>query len=180
MKIEQNFSNYSAWHHRGRCLEALYQPITTISLADLLANKPPDTGKQTSVIPLETLDLEFQMVHSAFVTDPDDSSAWLYYRWLIAQLLKLTDPDTPDIIDMERTLNNEIEFFQADLLQLDPESKWILLTYAMLLEVNAKLQEDVSDDGSEIYSKLMVVDPMRKGFYQDVKDGHASILMETI
>ncbi|KAJ3339718.1 hypothetical protein HDU93_007834 [Gonapodya sp. JEL0774] len=60
-KINQNFSNYSAWHYRSTVLPNSFAP---------------------SEIPAQ-LHTEFELVRSAIYTDPQDQSAWLYQRWLL-------------------------------------------------------------------------------------------------
>lgn len=57
-KINQNFSNFSAWHHRVQQLRALG------------AQRPP-------------LQAELAYVREAILMDPQDQSAWLYYSWLL-------------------------------------------------------------------------------------------------
>ena len=176
--IEQNFSNYSAWHHRSRCLEALHRPIATISLTDLIKQEEGATEDvpQKGWVSLETLKIEFQTVHSAFVTDPDDSSAWIYYRWLLSHFLHLEKSE-----ETAEVLKDEVTFFEQELMEIDPESKWILLTYAVLLELrNRRDGHTSSQQIKKIYRKLCDVDPMRRGFYQDVENDRASILMEII
>ena len=37
MQIEQNFSNYSAWHVRTSVLQQLHEEVPAVSLDDLLA-----------------------------------------------------------------------------------------------------------------------------------------------
>ena len=61
-KIEANFSNFSAWHQRSKVYE-----------------KTGELGDK------DLLDKEFNLVNQAMYTMPDDQSAWLYHRWLIAQ-----------------------------------------------------------------------------------------------
>lgn len=52
-KINENFSNYSAFHHRSVYIQKLYSP----NVKDIL-------------------DSEFSIVESAIFTEPDDQSAW--------------------------------------------------------------------------------------------------------
>ncbi|XP_071885865.1 geranylgeranyl transferase type-2 subunit alpha isoform X2 [Anas platyrhynchos] len=58
--LARDFSNFSAWHHRGR----------------LLADGP---------LPPERLRQELELVQNAVFTDPQDQSAWVYLRCLLAR-----------------------------------------------------------------------------------------------
>ncbi|KXS11014.1 protein prenylyltransferase [Gonapodya prolifera JEL478] len=62
-KIDQNFSNYSAWHYRSTVL-----------------NKAFASGGLE-----EQLEKDFELVRSAIYTEPADQSAWLYQRWLLGR-----------------------------------------------------------------------------------------------
>ncbi|VDL76509.1 unnamed protein product [Nippostrongylus brasiliensis] len=64
--IAQNFSNYSAWHYRAVLLPRIQNAKTgSFKLSeDVVAD-------------------ELKKVTSAFFTDPDDQSAWVYSRWLL-------------------------------------------------------------------------------------------------
>ena len=58
-KINENFSNYSAWHYRSKLLTS--------------------SGRLEEKVRHAELDL----VQNAAFTDPEDSSAWFYHTWLL-------------------------------------------------------------------------------------------------
>uniref|UniRef100_A0A7N0V0N3 Geranylgeranyl transferase type-2 subunit alpha n=1 Tax=Kalanchoe fedtschenkoi TaxID=63787 RepID=A0A7N0V0N3_KALFE len=76
--IETNFSNYSAWHNRSAIL------------SHLLKKKASGFESQEKV-----LTEEFELVHQAIFTDPDDQSGWFYHLWLLQQTVK---PESPFLI----------------------------------------------------------------------------------
>uniref|UniRef100_A0A6Q2X5R6 Geranylgeranyl transferase type-2 subunit alpha n=1 Tax=Esox lucius TaxID=8010 RepID=A0A6Q2X5R6_ESOLU len=61
--IGSNFSNYSSWHYRNACV-------------------PFNNMKPLGVILAFS---EYELVQNAFFTDPNDQSAWFYYRWLLGR-----------------------------------------------------------------------------------------------
>ncbi|KAK9082490.1 hypothetical protein Syun_031693 [Stephania yunnanensis] len=76
--IESNFSNYSAWHNRS------------VILSHLLKENPQGLDSKHNV-----LKEEYDLVHQALFTDPDDQSGWFYHLWLLAQTAA---PDAPSLI----------------------------------------------------------------------------------
>lgn len=128
-KIEENFSNYSAWHQRSLLLPKIHATPESLE---------------------EAIKQELNLVHQAFFTEPDDQSAWIYLRWLLG-IIK----PTKEVIDKEIETCNE-------LLELEPNSKWTLLTKAILLKLG-----EHNEKVSEMVSKLKLVDPVHYNYYAD-------------
>uniref|UniRef100_A0A3B5KM27 Geranylgeranyl transferase type-2 subunit alpha n=1 Tax=Takifugu rubripes TaxID=31033 RepID=A0A3B5KM27_TAKRU len=68
--IGSNFSNYSSWHYRSTLLPLLHPESP---------DPPSPSGDQALV------SVEYELVRNAFFTDPNDQSAWFYYRWLLGR-----------------------------------------------------------------------------------------------
>jgi len=128
-KIEQNFSNYSAWHRRSTLFRLLYE-----TKEDLL----------------HALTEEFEFVKQAFYTEPADQSAWFYHRWLRAAGASFD------------TLKNELQMCN-ELLEIEPESKWVLLTKVFILR---EMKQDSEEEMKQILEKLQQIDPDRSCFYK--------------
>ncbi|KAL4595443.1 hypothetical protein ACB092_12G091600 [Castanea dentata] len=73
--INKNFSNYSAWHNRS------------VLLSNLLKRKAQVFFPKEKV-----LNEEYELVHQALFTDPDDQSGWFYHLWLLEQTVKADAP----------------------------------------------------------------------------------------
>ncbi|XAR62073.1 Protein geranylgeranyltransferase type II [Bertholletia excelsa] len=70
--INDNFSNYSSWHNRS------------VLLSRLLGKKGQESFSKEKV-----LTDEYDLVHQALFTDPDDQSGWFYHLWLLDQTIKV-------------------------------------------------------------------------------------------
>ncbi|KAL1222510.1 Geranylgeranyl transferase type-2 subunit alpha 1 [Cardamine amara subsp. amara] len=72
--ISNNFSNYSAWHNRS------------VLLSSLLARNAD------GFIPNKKIPEEYDLIHNAIFTDPDDQSGWFYHLWLLDQTVNVETP----------------------------------------------------------------------------------------
>lgn len=137
--IENNFSNFSAWHQRTKILSQLWKIDGGVSKDDL--------------------DEEFELVKQAMYTDPSDQSVWLYHKWLIQQVAH------DDIVEV---LHRELESID-ELYELEPESKWCLESlahYSRLLHQHTQATE-LLQKYNEYLHKLIAIDPDRKNRYID-------------
>lgn len=160
-KIEANFSNYSAWHYRSKLLPAIHAGAV---------------GSLSSV-----LRAELELVRNAFFTAPEDSSAWFYHRWLIAQLAPGAAGAVP-ASEYAALLEGELAMVD-ELLELEPDCKWPLATAAFLSHQLAEsgqstgcysmaLQaEGGGTSTSERFRLLQQVDALRERYYLDAAAG---------
>lgn len=131
-KIVENFSNYSAFHHRSIYIMAMLDQNCKECLAQ-----------------------EFSIVENAIFTEPDDQSAWWYYQFLISQATRrlfkqaaLSQPFTKahsdDIKCYLKIIRSHIELMNS-LLDLENKSKWAMVClaslYQYLIEAAAGLSE---------------------------------------
>ena len=78
-RINNNFSNYSAWHYRSvHC--AITRPSNYVFCRSKLL---PRVHQSQAGLPEAVHHAELELVQNAAFTDPDDSSAWFYHTWLL-------------------------------------------------------------------------------------------------
>uniref|UniRef100_A0A9J7YLT9 Geranylgeranyl transferase type-2 subunit alpha n=1 Tax=Cyprinus carpio carpio TaxID=630221 RepID=A0A9J7YLT9_CYPCA len=202
--IGSNFSNYSSWHYRSTLLPQLHpQPIHSHRVCE------------------EQLLKEYELAHNAFFTDPNDQSAWFYYRWLLGRgvcvcifncLCQLCDLPPGSVSDISNEHNLTVHWtekythrdcalytgehrerrsvacvcvcgrselsvekssvLQAELqscnqlLELEPQNKWCLLTIILLMRALDPLGHE--KETLAHFQTLKEVDPMRSSYYSDL------------
>jgi tetratricopeptide (TPR) repeat protein len=148
-RININFSNYSSWHYR--------------STLQILTNQ-------------ENVANELKLVQNAIFTDPIDTSAWFYLRWVLSNE------------NVNKDQKQELLDALEQLEELEPDCKCNKYLYILLLNINyiyiffyiglimAKcwltgsltLSDQCSSDKyGQYYKQLIKLDPLRKGHYED-------------
>ncbi|XP_050301888.1 geranylgeranyl transferase type-2 subunit alpha [Anthonomus grandis grandis] len=126
-RLNNNFSNYSSWHYRS-----------TLRKLDE-----------------SCIEEELNLVQSAVFTDPMDSSAWFYLRWVLSH----------PVLSAEKR-QEVLEAFEQ-LQELEPDCKWILLAKCWLTGSLVLSDSQYVDKRIQFYNELIKLDPKRKGQYQD-------------
>ena len=157
-RVEDNFSNYSAWHERSATLllEEAQKKKTREKNDD-------DDEKASSLLPppllsASLLEREYDLVRQAVFTDPEDQAPWLYHRWLLSQSVERfrrarkakkgsgDETTTAAVAAAAEALAATLEAEAAaceELLEAEPDRckcKWPLLTLARLSEARARLE----------------------------------------
>jgi geranylgeranyl transferase type-2 subunit alpha len=140
-KIQENFSNFSAFYYRSQIL-------------------PGYLGMVADDARLYVWQEELQLIENAVCTEPDDQTAWWY------QALLFSYDDTVFPLEPLRERLLEQGELLRELLEDSPNSKWVLLGLHRLLE---KLQIEFEEQ-RQILQKLQQVDPDRSQRYQELLD----------
>lgn len=85
VRIDRNFSNYSAWHSRSRLLVALHCGGGEQEESAALAEPARVAASTAAPLPPAVLEEEYELVKQAFYTEPLDQSGWMYHRWLLGR-----------------------------------------------------------------------------------------------
>lgn len=160
-KIERNFSNYSAWHHRAANLPRAFAGPTN----GLGASR--DGG-----VPADVLANEYAFVRQAFFTEPEDQAGWMYHRWLTAQTKNANEAFAApgeDAAAAAAAAKRDVFAGEADALRelcaLEPDCKWPALTLARLCDLQDT--EAGAAESAARFAELARLDPARRGFYCD-------------
>ncbi|XP_065314203.1 geranylgeranyl transferase type-2 subunit alpha-like isoform X2 [Gordionus sp. m RMFG-2023] len=116
-KIEQNFSNYSAWHYRSVLWEE------KVKMARELEKKDGEKSPQDALIQ-DITSKDSLILINAIYTDPYDQSAWFYLHWLIFHLNK-PELDNKDC-DMDKDKDNH--FFSSFFPNPNPMNRFSVAT----------------------------------------------------
>ena len=149
-KINEDISNYSAWHQRA------------LLLMRLASREDIDTGAKTELIRNEV-----NYITNAMFTDADDQSVWFYIKWFLrnGDILEFFSRDDyvkmlDDLVENIRMINNdELEFSGKD-------NNWCLKALNIIEGIQLKLGLHIERHSKEYLAKLEGEDPYRKEMYE--------------
>lgn len=165
-KISENFSNYSAFHHRSVFIKSLVSAT--------------NTQEENQTI----FEEEFAVIENAIFTEPDDQSAWWYYHFLLkfaVENLKL------DCNWLCNELNRQLDTLNS-LLEVEPASKWCMVAKVFLISTLLEViggdvamtgcdvdSSAVSEERLRMIEALCVLDPAHVNRYRYMQKNFASV-----
>lgn len=110
---------------------------------------------------------EIGIVQQAVFTEPDDQSAWFYYRWLLTSMLEQLESSPEDAASFLRSQAQWMD----ELLEMEENSKWVVVTLA---DIHSRLgvvaegssSEEAKARSVELYNRAVEIDPDHKRYYQ--------------
>lgn len=153
-KIQENFSNGSAFHYRSKLL-----PLMVV-----IRGNGEDLGVSVEE---QMLQEELELVKNAMFTEPDDQTAWWYMVFLLdwAAESRQKIGKLPYILqDLKDAIT---ELVQAE----DDQTKWGLLGLHTVLDHLNLLapEENLKTEMNSILDKLQALDPDRSNRYESMK-----------
>ena len=144
VKIEQNFSNFSAWHYRTKLLPIVFSDAEKLKLQ---------------------LERDFLLIRQAFYTEPEDQSSWLYHIWLISTMKNLLN------LEEYLSLLRREEKVCLELIEIEPDCRLAQLAVVrvqkeiLACDSNAAIRPSLLSSMIQRYERMLQLDPMRTHFY---------------
>ncbi|GME74888.1 unnamed protein product [Ambrosiozyma monospora] len=119
--INKDISNYSAWHNRSKLIEKLF-----ISSPDLKDDNDVYLQFFNAKDKLKFLRKELDLIKTAFYTDPDDSSVWIYLKWLFGDYYTKDLPKNESRKLLEDTIKDIDELNELETEDNGFDNQWCL------------------------------------------------------
>lgn len=181
-KINNNISNFSAWHNRTKLIPKIFSILHEIGDESLLQQDDYKLFQNPHTLLVHELDL----VKTGMFMDSDDTSVWLYLWWLltndifVSYLHENSDSHSyEEIIQGQLNTIAEVNELEKDDHEQGWDNVWCLKTTLLLNSLIKREQGNATlldEDAKVILQKLIEYDPLRKGRYLDQLNGVSPIL----
>ncbi|CUM67822.1 uncharacterized protein PRCAT00005529001 [Priceomyces carsonii] len=180
-KVNKNISNFSAWHNRTKLIPKIYQILLKVGKTGQFADE------QIFSDPYVTLLHELELIKTGMYMDADDSSVWLYLRWLLTDELFVNDLKShhqverksySDILTQQLEVVEELNELEIEDHPQHLDNCWCLKSIVLIKSlINRENKKDLmSDEIKELLLKLIKLDPLREGKYIDQLERKESII----
>lgn len=180
-KINNNISNFSAWHNLTKIIPRIYT-----ALIKLEKGSPWPEINSIFSSPRSILGHELELVKTGMYMDADDTSVWLYHRWLLSDEFFIADLKAQEkgheyyMSLLEKQLGVVSEVNELEKSDNGRENCWCLKTMVFIKTLMRKeLHDDpnvLDEDSASILRTLIDIDVLRKRLYLDQLKGLAPII----
>lgn len=154
-KVNENISNFSAWHQRATLI--------------------PEMIEQGQIRePIQFINQEFQYIINAIFTDAEDQSVWFYIKWFITNNCTVSQLDSNQYARLLQELKDAIEAINQDELEfLGKDNTWCLKLLVVIEKIQIeKLKISVNPRAVEYMKRLCEADPLRKNRYLAISENN--------
>ena len=193
-KIQDNFSNGSAFHYRSKLLPLMLEsrlPSSQHSVGSEKNNGRPSPAARYKVSLVLAREEWENILLNAIFTEPDDQTPWWYHRFIVSWAKPSADVGDEMVMEYE-TLLFEMADSLRDLLEVEKENdtlgdavdrdeskgakcKWAYIGLHMVLSTlleSKTLAEgeaaDLREEAGECLTELIKIDPNRRERYQNL------------
>ena len=194
-KIQDNFSNGSAFHYRSKLLPLILKSRLSSYDNDSNDSESPSKNERYNEILSLARDEWESILLNAIFTEPDDQTPWWYHRFIVSwakpteELLKESDELVLEYVDFLYEMVNSLR----ELLEVEKENdgmdnnsekrdeskgakcKWayigLHLVLSTLLDTKSlgeEEAEELKEEAKECLVELMKIDPNRRERYQNL------------
>jgi geranylgeranyl transferase type-2 subunit alpha len=175
-KIVQNFSNFSAFHHRSKLL--LLVSTCTTTNGDSWSPVPSSNSSSNSIVEAIASN-EWSLMENIMFTEPDDQTIWWYHRFVLDWVCQEKSNTEAESSWYKIWLQQQAETLQVLVEEAAAEEsggKWALLGYHLVLTRLVASADSNSEERDEWKTKihstldqLIQIDPNRSQRYEAMK-----------
>ncbi|EEQ42765.1 conserved hypothetical protein, partial [Candida albicans WO-1] len=179
LKIQKDFSNFSAWHNRTKLIPKIYNLIQQQQQKDgkIFGDLP---GIELFQNPILLLKNDLEMIKTGVYMSPEDTSVWLYLYWLLTDDLftnafKSHQQDYMNILHEQLQLINEVNEMEKEDTGQDNVGCLKSMIFINALIQNENNEPVLTEQVKSCLKQLAKIDPLRKNKYLDQLAGNAPI-----
>lgn len=145
--INNNISNFSAWHQRTVLLSKIFGENENESNAKMIHD-------------------EFAYITNAMFTDAEDQSVWFYIKWFIKNKVVRETLEPSEYARLLQELHSNVVMINQDDLEFSgKENNWCLKILIVLDDVLKNIGIETCIEKKKRLEQLINADPLRKNRY---------------
>lgn len=170
-KVNNNISNFSAWHNRSKLIPKIYDLFKEVNLNVINSNEVTKKAFGIFKDPHSILHHELKLVNTGMYMDVEDTSVWLYLYWLLSDKLftnGLEHSKYMEILQTQLLIIKELN--ELEVSDNGQNNSWCIKSMIFIKQIMIRLNDgsyNLKDEIRDLLTVLIKIDPLRKGRYID-------------